>query len=202
MLILKKVAITGGLSSGKSSVCKILKEKGACVVSADDIVHQLLDPKTSTGQKIVQLLGPEIVDGLQFDRKKIAKLVFENKENLGALESILHPAVLKEIEEKFNQVKDQKKFNLFVAEIPLLYEIEKQHLFDLTVAVTADPKIAKKRFQEKTGHFAEEFDRRMTHQIPPEEKSAKADYTISNNGTLAELEKQVNILYENLTKQE
>lgn len=202
MLILKKVAITGGLSSGKSSVCKILKEKGACVVSADDIVHQLLSPKTSIGQKIIQLLGPEIVDGLQFDRKKIAKLVFENKENLKALEQILHPAVLEEIEEKYNQVKDQKRFTLFVAEIPLLYEIEKQHHFDATIVITADPEIAKERFQEKTGHSSEDFDRRMMHQLPPSEKSAKANYVLSNNGTLADLEKQVTNLYQNLNPQE
>ncbi len=76
MLILKKVAITGGLSSGKSSVCKILKEMGAFVVSADDIVHQLLNPQTSIGHKIIELLGPGVVKGLQFDRTKIGTLVF------------------------------------------------------------------------------------------------------------------------------
>lgn len=200
MLILKKVAITGGLSSGKSSVCKILKEMGAFVVSADDIVHELLNPQTSIGHQIIELLGPEILNGLQFDRTKIATLVFENKKNLKALEQILHPAVLKEIENKFNQVKDQ--FTLFIAEIPLLYEIESQHYFDATVVVTADSKIAERRFQEKTGHPLEEFEKRMTHQLSQEEKSAQADYIISNNGSLAELKKQVEILYKNLTTQE
>lgn len=198
-----KVAITGGLSSGKSSVCKILKEKGAYVASADNIVHLLLlETHTSVGRQIVELLGPEVVDGERFDRKKIAKVVFENKKNLKALEQILHPAVLKEIENQFNQVKDLKKYTLFIAEIPLLYEIESQSLFDATVVVTADTAIAQSRFHKKTGDSFEEFEKRMTHQLPLKEKCAKADYVISNNGSLAELEKQVEILYKNLTKQE
>jgi len=200
MLILKKVAITGGLSTGKSSVCKILQEKGAYVVSADDIVHQLLNPQTAIGRQIIELLGPGIVDGTQFDRKKIAKVVFENKKNLKILEQILHPAALQEIEDRFNQIKDQKKYTLFVAEIPLLYEIEKQHQFDIAVVVTSEPQIAQNRFQEKTGHPLEEFEKRMTHQLSLEEKAAKADYVIANNGSLAELENQVNRLYPNLTK--
>jgi dephospho-CoA kinase len=79
VLTLKKVAVTGGLSSGKSSVCKILKECGAYVVNSDDIVHQLLDPHTAIGQQIIELLGAGVVVDGQFDRKKIAQAVFENK---------------------------------------------------------------------------------------------------------------------------
>jgi dephospho-CoA kinase len=89
---------------------------------------------------------------------------------------------------------------LFVAEIPLLYEIEKQHQFDLTIVVEADPEIAKSRFQSKTGHTQREFEKRMTHQLPIKDKSAKANYVISNNKSFAELEHQVKILYQNLTK--
>jgi len=197
---LKKVAVTGGLSSGKSSVCKILKEKGAFVVSADDIVHQLLNPHSAIGQQIIELLGSGVVDGSEFDRKKIAEAVFKNKKKLKILEQLLHPAVLKEIENQYNQIKDEKKFTLFVAEIPLLYEIEKQHQFDITVAVHTDAEIAKLRFQSKTGHSEKEFNKRMTHQLPQSEKSAKADFIVPNNGSLAELENQVNTLYQNITK--
>lgn len=202
MLKLKKVAITGGLSSGKSTVCKIFKEKGACVVSADDIVHKLLSPQTSIGRQIIELLGPEVVDNQRFDHKRIAKLVFKDKKTLKTLEQILHPAVLKEIEEKYNQVKDQKNFTLFVAEIPLLYESESDHLFDTTIVVSADQEIAQRRFNQRTGHPLEDFEKRMIHQLPPAEKRAKANYVISNNGSLAELEKQVETLYQNLKTQE
>ena len=198
---MKKIAVTGGLSSGKSSVCKFFQGKGAYVVSADDIVHQILSPQSSIGKKVIELLGEEVVEEGQFDRAKVAKKVFNDTNTLKALEHILHPAVLKEVEKQYNQVKNQKKYTLFIAEIPLLYEIESQHLFDLIIAVVADPNIAKKRFQEKTNHSAQEFEKRMTHQLPPEEKTAQADYRIENNGTLAQLENQINTLYQNLTQE-
>lgn len=200
MLTLKKVAITGGLSSGKSTVCKFLKERGAYVVSSDEIVHRILTPHSKTGQEVIALLGKEITVGDQFDRAKIAKKVFKNKQTLKALEQILHPAVLEEIERQYNQVKNQTQYPLFVAEVPLLYESESQHLFHATIAVVANPQIAQKRFQEKTHYPMEEFEMRMTHQLPLEEKMAKADYVVFNNGDLIELEKQVETLYLNLTQ--
>ncbi|NGX37194.1 MAG: Dephospho-CoA kinase [Chlamydiae bacterium] len=201
MLVLKKVAITGGLSSGKTSVCEILKKKGAYVISADEIVHQLLDPQSKIGQEIVSLLGEDILTDTQFNRALIAKKVFNNTETLKSLEKILHPAVLEEVEKHYNQVKDQKKFTLFIAEIPLLYEIESHHLFDTVVTVITDPKTAKRRFQEKTNHSVQEFENRMAHQLPPAEKSAKADFTIQNDGDFAQLEKQVETFYHNITQE-
>lgn len=198
MLVLKKVAITGGLSSGKSSVCKLLKKHGAYVVSADEIVHQLLSPQTKVGQNIVKLLGKEIVSGNQFDRAIIAKKVFTNKQTLKALEQILHPAVLEEIEKQYKQVKDLKQYALFIAEVPLLYESESEHFFDIIIAVVADEDIAKNRFFQHTKKEASEFDQRMAHQISPQQKAAKADYTIVNNGNFPELEKQVETLYSKL----
>ena len=199
MLTLRKVAITGGLSSGKSSVCQIFQELGAYIVSADEIVHRLLAPQSPVSEKIIELLGQEIVDGTRFNREKIANKVFKNKELLKALEQILHPAVLDEVESQYKQVAN-KNFPLFVAEIPLLYEIESQHLFDTVVVVTADTSLCKKRFLEKTNHSTQEFEARMTHQLPLSEKQANADYTIVNNGTWKDLKTQTQTLFQQLTK--
>ncbi len=201
MLILEKVAVTGGLSCGKSSVCEIFKRKGAFVVSSDKIVHDLLSSNSSTAKAIVQLLGDQVVEEGKLDRAKIAKIVFEKKEKLKDLEKILHPAVLEEIEKQYNEAKNQTNTRLFIAEIPLLYEIDSQHLFDKVIAVTCDPSIAKMRFQNKTTLSEEEFDNRMIHQLPPEEKNAKADFTIHNNGDLGQLEAQVDSLYKMLTQE-
>ncbi|HSX12427.1 MAG TPA: dephospho-CoA kinase, partial [Rhabdochlamydiaceae bacterium] len=90
MLGLRKLAVTGGLSSGKTTVCKILESLGAYYISADQIVHRLLSPDTKIGKKIIDLLGPKILNGDQFDRAKIAKIVFSQKDTLNALEKILH----------------------------------------------------------------------------------------------------------------
>ena len=195
MLILKKVAITGGLASGKSSVCKMFESLGAYTVSADAIVHQLLSPSTPIGKQIIQLLGQEIVQNGEFDRQKIASKVFNNKKILKSLEGLLHPATFKEIENQYNKIKNQNTHALFVAEIPLLYESESAHLFDHVIAVRSDEPIAKKRTKESN----EEFEQRMTHQLPIAEKCAKADYIIENNGTLEQLETQVKTLYKQLT---
>ncbi len=183
MLTLRRVAITGGLASGKSTVCKIFKKNGAYVVDSDAIVHKLLSPDTVIGKQVVGLLGTKIVVKRQIDRKKIAELVFSNPEKLDALEAILHPAVKREIEEAYLAVKKNPSYSFFVAEVPLLYEARMEMMFDTVIAVIADPAIARKRFPK-------DYAARMQRQEKAETKALKADFTIVNNGDLASLEKK------------
>ncbi|NGX59089.1 MAG: Dephospho-CoA kinase [Chlamydiae bacterium] len=201
MLILRKIAVTGGLSCGKTTVCQLFQKKGAYIVNADAIVHQLFSPQSPIKKQLIELLGEEIFQDAQVDTAKVAAKVFSNKEILAALEALLHPKVIEEIEKQYNQVQKRKEYTVFIVEIPLLYEIKKAHLFDTIIAVISDPKIAKKRFKEKTKYSAEEFEKRMTHQLPTSEKSARADFTIENNGSYAELESQVISIYQQITQE-
>jgi len=185
VLSLRKIAVTGGLSSGKSTVCRFLKECGGFIVDSDVIVHQLLSPDTAVGQRVIGLLGLTVVTGNQIDRKKIAKLVFSNPEKLRALETILHPAVKEEIEAQYIQVKNNPAYTFFVAEIPLLYEAKMEKFFDTVIAVVSDTVIAKKRFK------GEDFDERMSRQESQTKKAAKANFTLVNNGDLAALKQAV-----------
>lgn len=186
MLNLRKVAVTGGLSSGKSAVCRCLKDLGAYVVSADEVVHRLLSPETELGQKILNLLGSECVVNGQFDRAKIANKVFQNPGLLQSYESLIHPFVQKEIDNRYQQVKAEGKYTLFVVEIPLLFETHGQRFYDATIVVDSDEEIAKERFKAK-GYDEKEYERRMTRQMPLREKVNLADYVILNNGSLEEL---------------
>lgn len=194
MLKFGKVAVTGGLSCGKTSVCRILSELGATVVSADEIVHQLLSPQSAAGKQAIALLGSDIVVNGQIDRSKIAKKVFNNQTLLFSLEKILHPAVNNEIERKYQQALAKDKNLLFVAEIPLLFESNLGQ-FDAVIAVISNEQLCRQRFLKTAHSKADEFDKRMARQLTPAEKAKRADFVIINDGSLEDLRKDVQALY-------
>lgn len=197
--MLRKVAITGGLSCGKSSVCRFLKEQGAYVISADAVVHQHLTPLTKLGQEVISLLGPDIVDGSKINRSKIALKVFHDPKLLRKLEQLTHPVVKVEMESLYEKVSKKNQYPLFVVEIPLLFEAGWSDWFDVSVSVYADPAYCKARFVEQ-GHTEQEYDERMKFQIDPKEKVRLADYVIENNGSLDDLKKQTFNLFKTLTQ--
>jgi dephospho-CoA kinase len=215
MLMLVKIAITGGLSCGKSSFCRFLRDHGAHVVNADEVVHQLLrSPHTTIGKQVVALLGADIVVNDSLDRQAIAKKVFTNSTLLSSLEKILHPAVAEEVERQYQQLynsdknQEQKsldnksaKKTLFVSEAPLLFEVDGEKKFQYTVAVIAPEDECIKRFIKATGQTEAEFKRRMARQLPQEEKGRRADFTIENKGSLEDLQQAAATFYRNILNQ-
>ena len=198
MLKLRVVAVTGGVSSGKTSVCRIFKQLGAKVISADEIVHKLLTPQNPVGQQVIALLGKEIVKGEQLNRSKIAAKVFGNPLLLTALENILHPAVRARIAEEIQKEQSLGVTPLLVVEIPLLYEGGFTSDYDVTIAVVADDKECQTRFTKATGNSPEDYKQRMARQMDPKEKALRADCVIENNGTLEDLFEQTASLYNKL----
>ncbi len=197
MLNLVKIAITGGVASGKSSVCQFFKELGAFVVSADAIVHEILTPNTDLGRQVIHLLKVKNPpDGALF-RKVIAEKVFKDPNLLASLEKILHPAVLKRIEELYAEAAKKGTYTYFIVEIPLLFEIANEEFYDVVVAVLASESEAKKRF-EQSGYRPDEYEERMQRQMSPSKKASLADYTLFNNGSLEDLKKQVIVLNQTL----
>jgi len=190
MLKLKKIAITGGVASGKTSVCQFFKELGACVVNADAIVHELLKANTDLGQQIIRQFGPEIIKNGQISRRIIADQAFKDPNQLKKLEELLHPAVLQKIEELYTAACNEGSFSSFVVEIPLLFEIGAEDFYNVVVAVLADEVYAKRRF-ELAGFQETEYDLRMKRQLEPKQKAAKAQYIIHNNGSKEELRHEV-----------
>jgi dephospho-CoA kinase len=189
VLSLRKIAVTGGLAAGKSTVCQLLKESGAYVADADEIVRKLLTKESPVGQQVIKLLGPEIITKNQIDRKKISNIVFSNPSKLKDLEMILHPAVREELTRLFNSIKNSKVYRFFVAEVPLLYEAHMENDFDTVIAVAADEATARKR-----SAGSQEFDRRSRFQLPPAAKQDKATFVIKNSGDLRALKAQVSAL--------
>lgn len=172
MLKLKKIAITGGIASGKSSACRFFKELGAYVVSADEIAHELLNPHTNLGQQILRHFGSEIAQNEQISRRTLAEQAFKDPEKLKKLEELLHPEVFKKIESHYRKACEEGKYSSFVVEIPLLFEIKKEKDFDIVISVLSDEQQAKKRF-EKSGFPVAEYNLRMKRQLPPKKKQPK-----------------------------
>jgi dephospho-CoA kinase len=190
MLNLKRVAVTGGLSSGKSTVCRLFKQLGAYVVSADEVVHQLLSSDPNTIRNVVNLLGSDIMTSQGIDRSKVADKVFKQPKLLRSLENILHPAVRDEINEQFEKAQLSGKYPLFVAEIPLFYEsqtLSQKNNFDAVIAVIADKEISRQRFNQIKKYDSQEFNLRWDQQMDPAEKQRRADIIITNEGTLDDL---------------
>lgn len=181
----RKVAVTGGIACGKTTVCQMFRNLGAHVVSADQIVHQLLDNDPSVKSEVLELLGSSVLENGKLQRDRIAEIVFQDALKLKELEKLLHPKVYKAIEEAY-----QKSSSLFIADIPLLFETGGEKYFDCSIVVVTDGSIAKQRNPEMV--------KRSKFQIPLQEKSSKGTYLIYNNGTLNELEKEVEQLYQKL----
>ena len=185
-LALKRIAVTGGIASGKSTVCRLFEELGACYVSADEIVHQLLVPTTQIGKDIIALLGEDIVVGKTLDRMRIAKKVFCDPSLLRELEKRIHPEVQRVIETKYKTISPQHT-SFFVAEVPLLFEANLQDWYDEVLVVVGDEKECRTRFQ----YNEDEYILRAQHLIPIEEKIKKAGKVIYNTGTLDHLRQTI-----------
>lgn len=198
MLKLKKVAITGDIASGKTTVCHFFEEFGAYVVYTDDIVDELLIPNSIIGKKVIALLGEEILKCGKLDKKKIADEVFNNPSLLYQLEAIIHPEVQHLIEAKYCTVS-ALNYALFVVEIPLLFEAKMESYYDIIVLVTAQKELSKQRFCKHRNFSLSEFDRRQKRLIPLSKKVKKAQFLIENNGTRDELKEKAKTIFNQLT---
>ena len=118
------------------------------MVNADAITHELLSPNTALGQQIVDLFGKNVLRNGEFDRRAIGEIAFKDPETLHELERLLHPAVLRKIEEFYQQAQKQGGYSLFIVEIPLLYEIGQEDFYDAVIAVLSSEKNAKQRFKQ------------------------------------------------------
>ena len=179
--MLKKIAITGNLGSGKSEALKIFKKLGSFIVDADKIAHDLLENDEDLKNRTKTLLGNEIFENGKIDRKKIAKIVFSNDDKLKKFEKLIHPKILNEIENFYEKVKNQN-FEFFVVEIPLLFEIKGQSYFDIVITISIKDMIAKKRYKDK------DYNLRIKKQMPNVEKEKLSDFVIENNQSISALE--------------
>jgi dephospho-CoA kinase len=194
------VGLTGGLCSGKSSVAAMFAELGAPVIDADAVVHELLANDETVRRGVVEAFGEAVraADG-SIDRAGLAAAAFGDEAKLGALTSVLYPAVRERLARWFFEQK-ARGAPAAIAEVSMLFEGGARHLYDVTVVVSADRATRLARFVARGG-TPEAFEARVRHQWPLDEKEKQADYVIENNGTREATREAVTRLWAALQKQ-
>jgi dephospho-CoA kinase len=197
------VGLTGGIASGKSTVVRMLVEKGAVVIDHDRLAHFAYEPGGPSYEAIVEGFGREILapDG-KINRKKLGAIVFKNPERLNDLNGIVHPVVLSGWKKKLAEIERQNPRAVVISDVPLLIEVGWQKEVDVVLLVYAAPEVQVERVKERNGHTLEEARERLAAQMHMNEKRQYADLVIENSGTLDELQKQVDSVWGRLLELE
>ena len=186
------IGLTGGIAAGKSEALRILAELGAETVSTDGLVHELLGTE-AVRELLVGRWGEEVAPAGEVDRAVVAAIVFERPDELAWLESVRHPLVGERVHDWAEQLPAGT--SVAVVEVPLLFEGSMAARFDATIAVIADDD---DRLRRAAARGTGELEARSGRQLTQEEKAARATHVIVNNGTMADLERELTRLYPEL----
>ena len=183
---MKKYGITGNIATGKSSVTSYLKQKGYVVIDSDLLSHEALEMDEDCIKKTASLF--DCLEDGSINRKKLGQIIFHDENAKKQLEAIIHPYVKKRIEEEIEKNKDQA---IIFIDVPLLYELNWQDLFDQVIVVSCDEEIQLERFL-KRNHYSKEYAFTiMNNQMSLTLKKQQANIIFDNNGTLESLYYQV-----------
>ena len=191
------VGLTGGIGSGKSTVARLLDRRGAVVIDADQLAREAVEQGTEGFARVVDTFGPEVVrpDG-DLDRAALAAQVFRDPVRKAELEAIVHPEVARRFAQRLEPYRGSDRVVVYVT--PLLAELGLAPAFDVVVVVTASPHLRIARVASERDLSPEEVRRRMAAQASDEHRAEIADVLLDNDGTLAELEAQVDRLWPEL----
>jgi len=205
------VGLTGGISSGKSTVLRIFKNFGCRTIDADEIAHRLTRPGTKVLREIVRKFGKEVLDkNGTLNRKRLADIIFKDRQKRKSLNAIMHPKIIAEIKRRIKEFKklarraelgaSGRKGNIFLVDIPLLFEAKLEYLVDKIILVYVPQKIQIERLRRDNNLTLEEAKARIDAQIPLYKKKKYADYIINGNSDSISLRKQVESVYKELQK--
>jgi dephospho-CoA kinase len=182
------IGLTGGIAAGKSTALAAFERLGAATISSDAVVHELLDSEPLLG-RLTERWGEDVAPEGRVDRNKIGGIVFADPDELGWLESQIHPLVGERIGAWLGSLPTDTE--VAVVEVPLLFEGEMAPVFDTTVAVVTADEVRRAR-AEARGHTL--VGEREARQLSQAEKAERAEHVIENDGTVEELEQRLSAL--------
>jgi dephospho-CoA kinase len=178
-----RVALTGGIATGKSTVGGHLRARGIAVIDADQLARAAVAPGSAGLRQVAELFGPHLVSAEgRLDRAALGRMVFADAAARRRLEGIVHPRVREGIARFFAEAGDAAA----VAEVPLLYEANWQNAFDAVVVAACRPDTQRRRLASREDLSPEAIDQRLAAQWPIEHKARVADFVIVTDGSLEE----------------
>jgi len=189
------VGLTGGLGSGKSTALKALARLGAEVFSSDAVVHELYEG-APLRDAVVARFGVDVAPGGVVDRAELARRAFATAEDRAWLEQQVWPLVGARVAQWLEQARAREPApRAAVVEVPLLFEAGLERAYDATIAVIAQESVRERRAAAR-GHAV--VDERAARQLSQQEKAARATFVVRNDGTEAELERELSAVLDKL----
>jgi len=192
---IKKIAITGGIATGKSIVAEYLRKKKYRVLCADEIYTELLAKNRRLIEEISNNFGYSIFNDGKLDRIALGKIVFSDKEKLKILNKITHPYIISTIIKELKKLRDEK---IVFVSIPLLFESKTEKEFDKIITVYCNKKQQIMRLKDRNGYSIKEAEKRINSQLPLKQKLKKTDFIIYNTSEIKNTHKQIDIIVEKL----
>ena len=184
------VGLTGGIGTGKSTMARMLEKRGAVVFDADVLARQAVAPGTPGFDQVIERFGPNVLaPGGGLDREALASIVFSDPAARRDLEGIVHPEVRRMFAEGCEEYRDSDR--VVVLSAPLLVETGMHTAFDLLIVVSAPVATQIERLMRDRGMPERDVQARIDAQLPLEAKEEVADVIVHNEGTLEDLETQV-----------
>jgi len=196
----KVIGVTGGIGSGQSSVCQYLSKWGCKVVDVDKKAKQIINKDRSLQSDLKKTFGNEIFfrNGA-LNRRLLASIAFQDEEKIQKLNRLVHPRMVAEVIEEMENARFSQRYPLIVIDAALIYEISIEQIFDSIIVVYTSLNKRIERVMNRDGHTRDEIMARVRRQISLEEKKSWADYVIDNKGTVEDLEKQTQIVFDKIS---
>ena len=193
------VGLTGGIASGKSTVARMLVEKGAVLIDFDELTLEVEEPDKPAWREIVRHFGEAVLlPDRRIDRGKLGAIVFADPVKRRILNGIVHPAVFAEWRRRLAEIERRQPDAVVLSDIPLLIEAGLEKMVDLVLLVYIPPDEQIRRLTARNGFSREEAERRVSAQMPMVQKIPRADRVIRNEGSIEETAREVERIWENL----